>query len=273
MTHDQYQELLAANALTALDAADAGALAGHLESCAECRSEMGDWEMTAAMLAFAAKPFEPSPQVREKIIAAVRADVTTSAGKRVEARDSGSRVVPFERPVRNSWSAFRSFAAIAATVALVALSISLFSIWSQKRANDREVARLSSEMRSAQEELQHEREVISLITSPGAHMTELAGTNVAPGAHAMIAYDKDGQAMLMAKGLPAAPTGKAYQLWFIKDGKKMPGNVFKTDQAGTGLLKDHVPAEALNAAVFAITLEPENGVQIPTGAIYLASGS
>ena len=71
----------------------------------------------------------------------------------------------------------------------------------------------------------------------------------------------------------AAPAGKAYQLWFIKDGKKMPGNVFKTDPSGSGTLKDQMPAEALSAVVFAITLEPENGVPAPTGAIYLVSGS
>jgi anti-sigma-K factor RskA len=156
---------------------------------------------------------------------------------------------------------------------LVGLSISLLFAWKEKRANNAEVARLYFEMQQTKAELQHEREVVSFLTSPGAHMAELAGTNMAPGAHAMIAYDKSGQAMLMAKGLPAAPSGKAYQLWFIKDGKKMPGNVFKTDPSGSGTLKDQMPAEAMNAAVFAITLEPENGVATPTGAVYLVSGS
>ncbi len=37
------------------------------------------------------------------------------------------------------------------------------------------------------------------------------------------------------------------------------------------MLKDQIPAHALNA-VFAITLEPENGVEKPTGEIYLKSG-
>jgi anti-sigma-K factor RskA len=267
MSHEEYQELLAANALTALDADEARALATHLDSCDECRAQAVSLDETAAMLALDANPIEPSSRVRENILAAVRLETQSAA------TTHASTVVPFERPAKTPRSPFAAFAAIAATVVLIGLSISLLFVWKEKRANDAEVARLSSEMRRTQAELQHEREVISLITSPGAHMAELAGTNVAPGAHAMIAYDKSGQAMLMARGLPAAPTGKAYQLWFIKDGKKMPGRVFKTDLSGSGTLKDQMPAEALNAAVFAITLEPENGVAVPTGAVYLVSGT
>jgi anti-sigma-K factor RskA len=104
-------------------------------------------------------------------------------------------------------------------------------------------------------------------------MTELNGTQVMPGAHAMIAYDKNGNAVLMAKGLPPPPAGKVYQLWFIAGGKPMPGRVFTTDAAGAGTLNDQIPAEALSAAVFAITLEPKDGMPSPTGPIYLSSGT
>ncbi len=104
-------------------------------------------------------------------------------------------------------------------------------------------------------------------------MSKLAGTKMMPDAHAMLAYDKNGRAVLMAKGLPPAPKGKAYQLWFIAGGKPMPGKVFRTDASGEGTLSDQIPTEALNAAVFAVTMEPESGVPAPTGAIYLSSGS
>jgi anti-sigma-K factor RskA len=269
MSHEEYQELLAANALTALDAAEARALAAHLESCDECRAQSFAWDETSAMLAYDATPIEPSARVRENILAAVHLEAQSGVASKAQA----PTVVPFERPAKARRSPFVSFAAIAATLVLLGLSISLFFAWKEKRTNDAEVARLYFEMQQTKAELQHEREVVSFITSPGAHMAELAGTNMAPGAHAMIAYDKSGQAMLMARGLPAAPSGKAYQLWFIKDGKKMPGRVFQTDFSGSGTLKDQMPAEAMNAAVFAITLEPENGVAAPTGAVYLVSGS
>lgn len=128
-------------------------------------------------------------------------------------------------------------------------------------------------MDEAKSQLAREREAVELLTSPGARMAKLAGTKDAPGAQAMLAYDKNGHAMLMAKGLPAAPKGMAYQLWFIKDGKKMPGKVFSTDASGNGMLEDEIPTVAREAAVFAVTLEPEGGVQVPTGAIYMVSGA
>lgn len=281
MTHEDYKELLAANALTALDAEDARALATHLASCADCRSEMGEWEGAAAFLALEAKPLEPSAQLRERILASVRAegrkgkltDDHDEAAAETRVGSGDSRVLAFERPPRNVWSSLGTLGAIAATLAFVALIISLVVLWQQNRATQKELARLSTEMRRTKVQLDHERAVVELLTSPDAHMAKLSGTNAAPGAQAMLAYDKNGHAMLMAKGLPPAPKGMAYQLWYIKDNKKMPGKVFTPDDAGNGSLEDQIPSVARDKAVFAITLEPESGVQVPTGSIYLLSAS
>ena len=286
MTHENcenYRELLAANALTALDAADARALSSHLESCADCRSEINEWEDAAALLAFEAQPLEPATNVRERILASVRADDRAArlANDRVRLfanADHPTRAILGKGSVLqprpgNVWSSFRSFGAIAATIVFVALSIALVVLWQKNRNTQRELAQLTTEMNQAQAQLDRERAMGELLTSPDAHMAKLAGTNVAPGAHAMLAYDKSGHAMLLAKGLPSAPAGMAYQLWFIKDNKKMPGKVFIPDAAGNGTIEDQIPAVARDAAVFAITLEPMGGVQVPTGSIYLISSS
>lgn len=282
MTHEAYKEMLAARALTALDAEDARALDVHLESCADCRLEMAGWEDTAALLALDAKPLEPSVQLRERILASVRAEGSAESSTRnpvaAVAGDSRgpsaqeSNVVPFERP-RNVWTSFGSFGAIAAMLLLAVLIGALVMLLQQNRVAQRKLAQLSIELDEAKARLDHERAVVALITSPEAHMARLSGTSVAPGAHAMLAYDKSGHAMLMAKGLPAAPQGMAYQLWYIKDNKKMPGKVFTTDAAGNGTLEDQMPDVARANAVFAITLEPNTGVSSPTGAIYLISAA
>jgi anti-sigma-K factor RskA len=277
MTHEDYQELLAANALTALDAADARALDTHLESCADCRLEMNEWEHTAVFIALDAKPLEPSAQLRERILASVREEerAATVAHDLVEpqVRRGDSKVIAFERPQRAVWNSFRSFGAIAATLIFGALIVSLLLLWQQNRATQNKLAQLTQEMQRAQAQLDHQRSVVELLTSPDAHMAKLSGTNVAPGAHAMLAYDRSGHAMLMAKGLPAAPKGMAYQLWYIKDNQKMPGKVFRPDAAGNGMVEDQIPGGARDAGVFAVTLEPESGVQSPTGSIYLLSAS
>jgi hypothetical protein len=158
-------------------------------------------------------------------------------------------------------------------VVLVALVASLFVLWKQNREARQELTRLSAQVRDAQQQLIRQREALEIVTAPGTRMRELAGTKLIPEAHAMLAYDKNGRAILMAKGLPAPPAGKAYQLWFIAGGRPMPGKVFTTDASGAGTLNDQVPAEALNAAVFAITLEPKEGMPSPTGEIYLISAT
>jgi anti-sigma-K factor RskA len=274
---ENFKELLAASALTALDAEDARALETHLIGCAECRAEMNKWQQTAALLALDASPIEPSPELRQRLLANVHQTVSEVEPARIIAepttRSDGSRVLAFERPRKNVWSSLGSIGAVAAALAFVALLLSLVVLWQQNRTTRNELARLSTEVKEAKDQLAREREAIDLLTSPGARMTRLSGTEVAPGAHAMLAYDKNGHAMLMAKGLPAAPKGMAYQLWYIVGKKPMPGKVFSTDAAGNASLEDQLPMPALDSAVFAVTLEPEGGVQAPTGKMYLSSSS
>lgn len=276
MVHEEYQEMLAAQALSALDAEDAPVLEAHLQACAECRTLLGQWEDTAANMSLAAESSEPSPQLSNRIMEAIRSDFIVDD----KARESGevirkqaSNVVALPPGQVRPWSAASTWGAIAAGLVFVALTASLFALWKQNTLARGELARLSEQIREAQQQLARQREAIEIVASPGTRMSELAGTAVMPGAHAMLAYDKSGRAILMAKGLPPAPAGKAYQLWFIAAGRPLPGKVFTTDLSGAGTLKDQVPAEALSAAVFAITLEPESGMQAPTGAIYLSSGS
>jgi hypothetical protein len=51
----------------------------------------------------------------------------------------------------------------------------------------------------------------------------------------------------------------------------MPGKTFVPDSTGNAVLKDEMLGEAVDASVFAITVEPASGVNLPTGPIYLRS--
>ena len=246
MVHEDYKEMIPARALSALDATEERALNEHLENCEECRKELEEWQATAATLAVVADPVEPSPKVRERIMSEVRKELATP------------EVIPFRSTSRNIWRSFGSLGAMAAVVLFTALIVGLIVIWRENRAMNEELART--------------REFVQLATTPGAKMNELKGVDLGAGATARFAYDKTGHAMLMADNLPSVPRGKAYQLWFIV-GKNppMPGKTFSPDSAGKGMLIDQMPKEALDSAIFAITLEPEGGVDRPTGQIYLRS--
>jgi anti-sigma-K factor RskA len=246
MVHEDYKEMIPARALSALDAADERALNEHLENCSECRKELEDWQATAATLAVVADPAEPSPRVRERILSEVRKELATP------------EVIPFRSTSRNIWRSFGSLGAMAAVVLFTALIVVLVVLWRENNAiND---------------ELAHARAFVEVATTPGAKVSALEGVALGSGATATLAYDKSGHAILIADKLPIVPQGKAYQLWFIV-GKNppMPGKTFSPDSAGKGMLKDQMPKEALDAAIFAITLEPQGGVDAPTGEIYLRS--
>lgn len=236
MDHDDYKEMIPAHALSALDTAEARALNEHLAECAECRRDLAEWEATAASLALTADPVEPSPKVKERLLAQVRSEKSVSSVVRLP----GAR--------RSVW---QRFGAIAAVVLFAALLVLVIVLWQQNRS------------------LKQQNAFAQLLTAPGTRVAQLSGTNEAKSATAKLAYDLNGRAMLIADGLPRAPAGKQYQLWFIVNNKPLPGKTFAPDDRGHSLSDDEVPEAARSSAVFAITLEPAGGVSAPTGAIYL----
>jgi anti-sigma-K factor RskA len=242
MIHDDYKERIPAHALSALDAVEKRELEDHLAECAECRRDLAEWQATAASLAPTANPEEPSPRVREKLLA------------QIQSEKSGSNVVPLQRPRRNLWNSLGSLGSIAAVILFAALIIAVIVLWQQNR------------------QLRQQDELVEILSSPGARMKELRGTNEAPEASARIVFDWSGRALLIVKGLPRPPQGKQYQLWFI-EGKRAPrpGNTFSTDSGGRGQSAQHILDVDRDYSVMAVTLEPAGGVPAPTGAIYLRS--
>jgi anti-sigma-K factor RskA len=285
--------MIAIQALGALEGAEARELDAHLATCDECLEESKSWQDTASSLAYAATSVEPSMELRSRILQSVRAEAGIKSSSSVAAKGdpqlerntvksspSASNVVPFEKPVaaRRTWSTAARMVALAASLAFVALALSLIMLWNRYNAVQQELAQLTNRLGQAQEELARnnetiarEREARELISAPESRIMTLAGTEMATRARAKFVYDrKTGKAMLMADDLPPAPAGKAYQLWFIADGKPpMPGHVFNTNAAGHAEMRDQLPEEALGATVFAVTLEPSNGVPAPTGPKYL----
>ena len=144
-----------------------------------------------------------------------------------------------------------------------------------------EIAQLSRQVNTQQHELVRDRDVLerqrsalALLNSPAAKKMELAGT-LTQNTRGTFVYDqKTGRAILMAEGLPATPADKAYEVWFIPKGHSpMPGKIFTVDASGHAMLPTQMPAEAMDGATVAITLEPKKGSAVPTGAIYLSSPS
>lgn len=270
MAHQEYEELLTLYALDALDAPDRRQLEEHLESCSDCRAELAEMRDAAGLLAHASTAAEPRAEVRERILASIRAD--RSSAKPTEV----GNVVPITP--RRKVSVANYLLRIAAVIAFGGVVIWLVSALLVK---NHEIASLTSEIEVKRRELEHERreaqrreaEALALLNPRGTKRMELAGTAQAQNARAVFIFDqKSGKAVLMTDGLPSPPPGMAYEVWFIPQGQApMPGKTFTVDAAGKAMMMDEMPAAARENAVVAITLEPEKGSASPTGPIYLAS--
>jgi len=276
MEHQDFQQLLVPHSLDALEMSEARELEAHLETCAECRAELISLRDGAALLAHAAEPAEPRPEVRARILASVRAERSDDRSGDVLT----GQVVPLRS--RANWNVWTMGLRLAAGLAFVALLIGLVVLWRREVKLRQEIAQLDRQLNNQQHELARDRDVLArqrealaLLNSPDAKRLELAGSQTAQNARGSFVYDqKTGKAVLLADGLPATPADKAYELWFIPKGRSpVPGRIFTVDSSGHALLPEQLPADAMANFVIAITLEPKRGSAVPTGAIYLSTPS
>lgn len=276
MAHQEYEELLTLHALDALDGPDRRKLEEHLEGCSACGAELAEMRDAAGLMAHASTAAEPRAEVRERILNQVRSEPRNPQSSPAPA----TSVVEFRpRVVASPWP---NLLRLAAAIAFVAVLVGIGVLWRRDISSRQEIARLQQQLNEQNRELSREREAVArqrealeFLRSPGMKTMELAGTVTAKAARATFVYDqRTGRSMLMTEGLPMAPAGMAYEVWFIPKGKSpMPGKTFTVDTAGKAMMMDDMPAEAMENAVIAITLEPERGSASPTGPIYLSSSS
>ncbi|HEX8068706.1 MAG TPA: hypothetical protein VF546_02065 [Pyrinomonadaceae bacterium] len=69
MNHELYQAALARCAFDACDVDTNWVLAAHVAHCRTCRTELHAWQEVCALLAYAAPPVAPPPDVFARICA------------------------------------------------------------------------------------------------------------------------------------------------------------------------------------------------------------
>ena len=79
MAQPEIHDLSAAYALDALDPEDRWTYERHLDTCDRCREEVAALRESAGELAYAADDAEPSPELRDRILAAARAEPRTAS--------------------------------------------------------------------------------------------------------------------------------------------------------------------------------------------------
>lgn len=279
--HRVVEELLPAYALGAADEADVRRVEAHLEECEVCREELAVWRRSAEALAASAEPMEPSPGVRERLLAEVGGEARPeSAGTAPGAPTPTGKPAPAEVTAPRG-TPLRLAAMIAfAAVALAALAWGFLGqnrLRTEVDALEAEVARLESRLAEAdaglarsRSELRSAQAVLELLagSAPGDDVV-LAGLETAPQGYGRLLVDAPNRrAILLAGRLPPLPEGRVYQLWSLTDGTPAPAGIFEPIADGTAIHRvDDLPDEEPDA--WAVTLEPEGGVPQPTGPMVL----
>lgn len=280
--HTEFEELLAAYALDAVDGDEATALERHLAVCPRCRQEVAAYRETAAMLAYGG---EGAPEgVWDRIAAGTRGPVggeTRRNGGGLDRPGSGggtaeddplAAILPRvrrerragRRPVRGPRRRreIRLMEVALAVALVVTAGVIGFAVHLQAEvasARRAEATLAQSETRVGLSEA-----VAAALAQQGGRRIVLSGAESTERAELVLL--PDGVGFLLGGGLRPLPVRETYQLWGIRDGRRISLGLL-------GRAPTAVPVAVGPVASFAevaITVEPEGGVAATTAAPVVA---
>src|SRR5262245_15171838 len=255
MRWDNVKQMAPLYVIGALDEKTANDLEASLRNAnPEQQRPVAQWRDVAALLPQALPLQTPPDHVRERLLnriveetqqTPIEIAVEESTSKEMAERDEMD-VLPFVQP-RRAESRTARWLLIAATAVLAFTAGYLF-----KQNADLARGRVDD------------------IVSPRIRIISMVGDE-APQANAKVVWDTEAQQWaIYIFDLPAPPSDKDYQLWYVTENAKISAAVFRTDEQGRIVLKLTLPPEALvGLAATAVTLEPRGGSPQPTGKFYL----
>ena len=276
MTWDEVKELAPLYVIGALDEKTAHDLEASLNDAApEQRRVVARWLDVAALLPQALPLQTPPDHIKERMLTRVAEEAQKTpieiaveeSTLREAAERAENNVLPFVQP-RRAESRTARWILIAATALLAFTSAYLYK-QNTKLAGERD--NISRQRDDLSRELAMSKRQIDDIVSPQTRVIAMAGEET-PQANAKLVWDmKAQQWVIYIFDLPAPPSDKDYQLWYVtKNSSKISAAVFRTDSTGRTILKLTLPPDALaGLAATAVTLEPRGGSPQPTGKFYL----
>ena len=232
------------------------------------------WRDVAALLPQALPLQTPPDYLRERLLnRIVGGTQQTPIEIAVEESTSEEMAEPAEKKVllfvqpRRAESRAAHWLLIAATTLLAFTAGYLFK---QNTDLARERDNVALERDDLSKEMAIWRRQVDDIVSPRTRIIAMVGDE-APQANAKVVWDTSAQQWdIYIFDLPAPPSDKVYQLWYVTQNAKISAAVFRTNEQGRSVLKLTLPPEALvGLAATAVTLEPRGGSPQPTGKTYL----
>lgn len=226
-------DLLAELALGVLPGDEGAGVDAHLAGCADCAAELSQMRRVAQLLPFAVQDFAPAPSVKTGLLARIA----------VEARPV--RLLPRSGP-RWQWPLAIAAAAAVLVVSGGVLGASLFGGSASNRDSERQGSLVQAFAQGTASTSHGEQGAasVTLLRAPGQR-----------------------DAFVWVANLPALPAEKAYQAWFIRDGKAEPSTVFRSGSGGVWIEADDTIDRF---ATMALTIESSGGAKAPSTAPFVA---
>ena len=225
--HEQWSDATGAYVLGALDDTERAAFEEHLAGCPACREEVDQMLPAVRALPVSVDPVDPPPALKARIMAEVEREASLLAAAGPEADRPSASV----RRRRRSLRIPRLVpAAVAAALLLVGVAVGVG------------VTQLRG----------------------GPERTVTAEVSGAPGATVQLEVNGE-EGRLMARDLPAPPSGRVYQVWLKRDGHapEPTAALFLPSRDGTATAS--VPGSLEDVDQVMVTDEPDGGSPQPTG--------
>jgi anti-sigma-K factor RskA len=252
--HERFEELIPIYALGALDGEELREVEEHLKTgCTACETMLREEENMVSLFPYSVHTPTPSPRVKRRLF------------ERIKKKN---RIA--EEPYRPGfweglWPVWLTVGGVGALALIMFLFVSNLSL--RHRINGLEI-----EMSRINEQTAREREIAVFLENPDVSVVNLVGLKPGLKSRGRMLWDRrQNKALFYGIDLPLVPPGKTYQLWAIADSTPISMGIFKVDESGDTVMRmESVPASVQR---FAVTLEPDGGVPLPTGEMYLAGES
>lgn len=255
MNEQQFAELAAGHALSALSPEDEAAFVDALAAHPEWEHYLASDAATVAALADSVVEISPPAALRSDLlaqIATLQQDHPAQAAAPASSLESASATLR-DTPAasrRRAWGPRAWFALAASLVLLIGVGGGAVVIAQQL---NRPVA------------------VVALERIEAAPDAQQASTTLSDGGEATVHWSESvGEVVFVSDGLPTLSEDQSYELWFVRDSEAIAAGVFETggDGSATALLSGAMsPGD-----VIAVTVEPAGGSPTgePSGAPILA---
>ena len=272
---EQFEEMCAAYALGALDPEEQAIFDEALSSGGEefnkiFRESVG----VSYFINSGAKRVAPLPIVKSKLLRKIQEKNPSSF----------SPAIAFERlALALGFGSPRFGFVVALLMVVVAAEIGIYAylINTELDQSELQLAAVESLLSEQQQrlialtsDLQMKEEVLNVLQSPKIEMVIMNGQEANPAGYGKIIWDPVRKlAILQVSKLPAVPTDKDYQLWYLdKQKKPVSAGVFTVAEQNEQFFRVStipIPDSKKDISAFAVTIEPKGGVPQPTGAMYL----